>query len=39
MVGWHHGLYVHEFYQAPGDGEGQRAGRAQSVGQQRFGHD
>ena len=23
MVGWHHWLYVHEFEQAPGDGEGQ----------------
>ena len=23
MVGWHHRLSVHEFEQAPGDGEGQ----------------
>ena len=23
MVGWHHCLNVHEFEQAPGDGEGQ----------------
>ena len=25
MVGWHHQLDGHEFEQAPGDGEGQRA--------------
>ena len=24
-VGWHHRLNVHEFEQAPGDGEGQRS--------------
>ena len=24
-VGWHHPLNVHEFEQAPGDGEGQRS--------------
>ena len=23
MVGWHHRLNIHEFEQAPGDGEGQ----------------
>ena len=23
MVGWHHGLYGHEFEQAPGIGDGQ----------------
>ena len=25
MVGWHHRPGVHEFEQAPGDGEGQRS--------------
>jgi len=28
MVGWHHQLNGHEFEQAPGDGEGQKAWHA-----------
>ena len=39
MVGWHHWLNVHEFGQAPGDGEEQEAWHAQFIGLQRAGHD
>ena len=35
VVGWHHGLYVHEFDQALGDGEGQGTWRC-SVHVHRF---
>ena len=40
MVGWHHRLSVHEFEQAPGDGEGQGSLACwQSKGLQRVGLD
>ena len=39
MVGWHHQLNGHEFAQALGIGEGQGAGRLQSMGSQRVRHD
>ena len=39
VVGWHHHLDGHEFEQAPGDGKGQEAWRAASLGSQRVGHD
>ena len=38
MAGRHHGLYGHEFDQAPGDGEG-KPGMLQSIGSQRVRHD
>ena len=39
MVGWHHGLYAHEYDQAPGAGDGQESlACLQSMGSQRVGH-
>ena len=39
MVGWHHGLYAHEFEQALGVGDGQGSLVClQSMGSQRVGH-
>ena len=39
MVGWHHWLNEHEFEQALGDGQGQKAWCAAVTGSQRVGHD
>ena len=39
MVGWHHQLNGHEFEQVLGDGEGQGAWHAESMGSQRVRHD
>ena len=38
MVGWHHELNGLEFWQTPGDSEGQGSGVLQSMGLQRVGH-
>ena len=39
MVGWHHWLNEHEFEQALGDGQGQKAWCAAVTGSQRVRHD
>ena len=39
MVGWYCQLKGHDFEQAPGDDEGQEAGRATVHGLPRVGHD
>ena len=39
MIGWHHQLNGHEFEQVLGDGEGQGAWHAESMGSQRVRHD
>ena len=39
MVGWHHGLYGHEFKQALGVGDGQGSLVSLSMGSQRVRHD
>ena len=39
MVGYNHGLKGHDFYQAPGEGRGQKPGVLQSMGSQRVRDD
>ena len=38
MVGWHHQLNAHEFEQAPGVGDGQKAWHAAVLGVTRARH-